>query len=224
MPILSDFIALAMAIGASFIAVVYIASQVWCYVAAMQKTGLHELVRTLKNAIQTLNESRNIWVKLTQLEVALGAAKAIDGMLPTEPAIHDQITHLKAVRTGLSNHALRSRIDKRLARMRATSDGAEQAQLGQALLRLLAHHEETHSADPQLIEHYQTTLQRYVEGIEQARTRKPASEDQGDPAYSGEILDAHHSLAEFSLDSDLPPGIHFFHQAEFRLAEVAGPG
>lgn len=224
MPILSDFIALAMAIGASFIVGAYIAPRVWRYVAAMQKTGLHERVRTLKNAIQTLNESRNIWVKLSQLEVALGAAKAIDGMLPTAPAVHDQITHLKAVRTGLSNHALRSRIDKRLARMRAASDGAEQAQLGQALLRLLAHQEETHSADPQLIDHYQTTLRQYLEDVKQATTPAKVSGDQDSPAYSGEILAAWHSVAQFSLASDVPPGVSFFHHVEFRLDEIGGPG
>ena len=224
MPILSDFIVLAAAIGASYIIGSYIAPRVWRYAAALRNADRHELVRILRKAIQTLNESSNIWVKLSQLEVALDTAQDIGSLLPGNPAVHDQIAHLEAVRIRLSNHALRSSVDKRLARMRAATDRAEKVQLGQTLLQLLAQQEKTQAPDPQLIDHYRSAIQRYVEDIEQTPTRKTVSEDQGDPAHSGEILDAHHSLAEFSLDSDVPPGVPFLHQAEFRLGEITGRG
>lgn len=210
MHILSDLFVLYMAI-----AVTYIAAWIWRYImsrAPLPESHLRAQMQALETTVRTINESNDISVKLARIHVAIEIAKDIDCLLPADSDIREQTAQLEDMRTALSNDALRLKVNELSAKLRSETDGKQWQQLGQQLLTLLAKEKEKQLADPQLIVHYDITIQQYLEARQKARVVKQVSDDT--PEHIAQMLAAHDSVMNLLLENDIPASVRFFNPSD----------
>lgn len=216
MDIINDFAALAIAI-----AVAYSTFRFWRYLtsrttrAAEAPSTLEKQIEALEESVRRINESKNIWTRISQSEVALTSAQTIGELLPTEPDVQDQIDHLKNVQTGLANAALRAKVDQLWKRLPATVAVEDRVKYGQELLKFLQKQKQKQIADARLIDHYHASLKWYLEKLQQTKSRKKIK--------SFDTLErAYHASLTHLLDKELPDTVRFFDGAQFKLERLAG--
>ncbi len=222
MDIINDFAVLAIAI-----AVTYPTFRFWRYLTSRATSAdeapstLEKQIEALEESVRRINESKNIWTRLSQSEVALISARTIGELLPSEPDVQDQINHLKNVQTGLANAALRAKVDQLWKRLPADVEVEHRVKYGQELLRFLREEGRKQIADIRLIDHYHASLKWYLEKLQQTKSRKKIPN--GGSRESFDTLErAYHASLTHLLDKELPDTVRFFDGAQFKLERLAG--
>lgn len=202
------------------VAATYVAARVWHYASSrpsIPQIDIQDRTQTLADAIRAINEHDDIWVKLSQIQRAIDAAKDIK-----ESALPYKLPQLEEMRIALHNDALRFKLNKMLTSLRQTADNKNRLVAGQEMLEFLEDQRKTKTADSRLVAHYETIIEQYVEQLDHATS--PTEELVGDGYHStvNEFLDTHNSLLDFSLDSDIPEGVRFFDRTEIAVSASCG--
>ncbi len=198
MQVFSDLLTLYIAI-----AVTYVAARVWRYATSRTPVAQPELrthTKALENAVREANNSHDLSAKLSHIQVAIKAAKNITRLLPAGVDIQEQTAALEKMRTALANEALRDGINKLSVKLCAEAEGQQRVKLGRQILALLAHEKKNRSADPELIAHYERTMQQYLETQLQAVTVECDSVDHDNSDYISDM-------------NAVPENVHFFYGA-----------
>ncbi len=215
MDILPDLMALCIAVVAT-----YVAARVWRYLTSRPsapQVDVRDRKQTLSNAIRAINEHDDIWVKLSQVQRAIEAAKDLD-----EPELPYKLPQLEEMRIALHNDALRFKLNKMLTSLRKAADNKYKLAIGQEMLGFLEDERKKQAADPRLIAHYATTIEEHVEQLEHAAMPTEELEDESYHNHVNEFLDTHSSLLDFSLDNDIPEGVRFFDRTEIAASATCG--
>ncbi len=222
MDIINDFAVLAIAI-----AVIYPTFRFWRYLTSRTRSAdearspLEKQIEALEESVRRINESKNIWTRLSQSEVALISAQTIGELLPSEPDVQDQINHLKNVQTGLANAALRAKVDQLWKRLPADVEVEHRVKYGQELLRFLREEGRKQIADTRLIDHYHASLKWYLEKLQQTKSRKHIPDGRSRESFDT-LKRAYHASLTHLLDKELPDTVRFFDGAQFKLERLAG--
>ena len=215
MDILPDLIVLFIAVAAT-----YVAARVWHYATSrpsVPQVDVRDRTQTLNNAIRAINEHDDIWVKLSQVQLAIEAAKDLKG-----PKLPYKLPQLEEMRVALYNDAMRFKLNKMLDNLRKTADNKDKLTLGEEMLNFLDDERKKQAADPRLIAHYEAVIEEHVEQLEHAAMPTEELEDESYHNYVSEFLDAHNSLLDFSLDNDIPEGVRFFDRTEIATSATCG--
>lgn len=215
MDILPDLIVLFIAVLAT-----YVAARVWHYAASRPsapQVDVRNRAQTLNKAIRAINEHDDIWVKLSQVQLAIDAAKDLNGSeLPYK------LPQLEEMRVALHNDALRFKLNKMLTSLRKAANNQDKLVLGQEMLSFLDDERKKQAADRRLVAHYETVIEEYVEQLEHAAMPTEELEDESYHDYVSDFLDTHSSLLDFSLDNDIPEGVRFFDRTEIAASATCG--
>lgn len=222
MDIINDFAVLAIAI-----AVTYPTFRFWRYLtsrttlADATPSTLERQIEALEESVRRINESKNIWTRLSQSEIALTSAQTIGELLPSEPDVQDQINHLKNVQTGLANAALRAKVDQLWKRLPADVGVEDRLKYGQELLKFLQEEKRKRIADVRLIDHYHASLKWYLEKLQQTQSRAKIPNTASSVSFDT-LERAYHASLTHLLDRELPDTVRFFDGAQFKLERFAG--
>lgn len=198
----------------------FLAARVWHYAASrpsVPQVDVRDRTQTLRDAIRTINEHDDIWVKLSQVQRAIEAAKDLD-----ESELPYKLPQLEEMRIALHNDALRFKLNKMLSSLRQTPDNKDKLAIGQEMLGFLEDERKKQAADPRLIAHYKAVIEEHVEQLEHAAMPTEELEDDSYHNYVSEFLDTHNSLLDFSLDNDIPEGVRFFDRTEIAASATCG--
>lgn len=223
MEIINDFVVLAVAIAVSYPTIRF-----WRYLTcraalvSASPSALGQQVEALEESVRRINESKNIWTRLSQSEVALMSAKAIGELLPSEPAVQEQIYHLKTVHTALANAALRAKVDELWKRLPAEVGLEDRIKYGQELLRFLEDEKQKEVVDARLIDHYRASLKWYLQKLQQTKSLEEMP-DKGQRDSFDTLAYAYQVSLTHLLDKELPDTVRFFNGAQFKLDRLAGP-
>ena len=215
MGILPDLVVLFIAVVAT-----YVAARVWHYAASRPsapRVDVRDRTQTLNNAIRAINEHDDIWVKLSQVQRAIEAAKDLN-----ESELPYKLPQLEEMRVALHNDAMRFKLNKMLDSLRKAADNKNKLALGQDMLQFLEDERKKQAADQRLITHYEATIEEHVEQLEHAAMPTEELEDESYHNYVSEFLDTHNSLLDFSLDNDIPEGVRFFDRTEIAALATCG--
>ena len=215
MDILPDLMVLFIAIVAT-----YVAARAWHYATSRPsapQVDVRDRTQTLNNAIRAINEHDDIWVKLSQVQRAIEAAKDLD-----ESELPCKLSHLEEMRIALHNDALRFKLNKMLTSLRQAANNKDKLAIGQEMLRFLEDESKKQAADPRLIAHYQAPIEEHVEQLQHAAMPTEELGDKSCHNHVSEFLDTHDSLLDFSLDNDVPEGVRFFDRTEIAASATCG--
>ena len=205
-----------------FIAIVatYVAARVWRYATSRPsapQVDVRDRTQTLNNAIRAINEHDDIWVKLSQVQRAIEAAKDLD-----ESELPCKLPQLEEMRITLYNDALRFKLNKMLTSLHQAANNKNKLAIGQEMLRFLEDESKKQAADPRLIAHYEAAIEGHVEQLANATMPTAELGDESYHNYARELLDTHNSLLDFSLDNDIPEGVRFFDRTEIVASATCG--